>query len=332
MEDFMLTPRRPTRALGELQRQTFQSGFERDQRLVPSSVLSPAPSPDELVIRFRGRRKVPLTYSPENETKLQRTPNKQVTPSKRGEVTPSKGTPPRYFTRQSPRKRLPLYDLSAMSPKKGSPNAKRPKFEIRPECNNAPVEVLMRGLSQPQLVNVLNKLLVAHPELKQEIDLPDPDIGAFEEQLNRLKKNIYRSLPSSRLASKNDSPAYNRASVHLLEFKKAIHDHGRTLTDSQQWQAAVRYSLIAFNYVRATPIWENATHNYIRRHCFRMLVNCCTMALKRGIWERSQLLNIKERLDDFVSEFEEIKTCLDLVTSYLDTATKDDADSASQKP
>jgi len=38
------------------------------------------------------------------------------------------------------------------------------------------------------------------------------------------------------------------------------------------------------------------------------------------------------RLDDFVSEFEEIKTCLDLVTSYLDTATKDDADIASQKP
>jgi hypothetical protein len=55
----------------------------------------------------------------------------------------------------------------------------------------------------------------------QEIkdSLPAPDIRPLEERLSYLKKNIFKSLPNSRLTSKTDSPAYSRAATHVLAFK-----------------------------------------------------------------------------------------------------------------
>lgn len=55
----------------------------------------------------------------------------------------------------------------------------------------------------------------------QEIkdSLPAPDIRPLEDRLNYLKKNIFKSLPNSRLTSKTDSPAYSRAATHVLAFK-----------------------------------------------------------------------------------------------------------------
>lgn len=49
--------------------------------------------------------------------------------------------------------------------------------------------------------------------------LPQPDLKQMEEKLNQQKKCIFKSLPVSRLASKTDSPAYNKASPHLTTFK-----------------------------------------------------------------------------------------------------------------
>lgn len=49
--------------------------------------------------------------------------------------------------------------------------------------------------------------------------LPAPDIKPLEEKLNYLKKNIFKSLPNSRLTSKTDSPAYSRAATHVTAFK-----------------------------------------------------------------------------------------------------------------
>ena len=44
------------------------------------------------------------------------------------------------------------------------------------------------------------------------------------------KRNIFKSLPNSRLESKSDSMAYNRVSTHLAAFKKAVVDQVRPLT------------------------------------------------------------------------------------------------------
>lgn len=42
----------------------------------------------------------------------------------------------------------------------------------------------------------------------------------MEEEVIHSKKNIFRSLPSSRITSKTDSSAYSRAALHLTEFKR----------------------------------------------------------------------------------------------------------------
>jgi hypothetical protein len=68
-----------------------------------SSVLTPSPSPDELIIQQRGRRKAPVTFSPD----VKRTPIKMP-------GSPSKSN---IVLRSTPRKRLLLCD-DPMSPEK----------------------------------------------------------------------------------------------------------------------------------------------------------------------------------------------------------------------
>ena len=100
-----------------------------------------------------------------------------------------------------------------------------------------------RGLSQDQLVQLLSTVINRHPEIANEVStlMPAPDVGAMEETLNYLKKNIYKALPSTRLESKTDSMAYNRVSVHLVAFKKGLVDGLRTLLDSHHWIPAIDY-------------------------------------------------------------------------------------------
>lgn len=52
--------------------------------------------------------------------------------------------------------------------------------------------------------------------------MPSPDLDPLEERLVELKRNIYKSLPNSRLTSKTDSPAYSRAAIHVLAFKVRV--------------------------------------------------------------------------------------------------------------
>ena len=127
--------------------------------------------------------------------------------------------------------------------------------------------------------------------------MPSPDLGSMEESLNYLKKNIYKALPSTRLESKIDSMAYNRVSVHLVAFKKALVEGLRTLLDSHHWIPAIDYvvrgtkttnkiqililslililiiimflililiQVVAWAMVKATPLWSNPSHNTVK--------------------------------------------------------------------
>jgi len=125
--------------------------------------------------------------------------------------------------------------------------------------------------------------------------LPAPDLRPLEEKLNELKKNIFKSLPSSRLVSKTDSPSYNRAAVHVTAFKRCVLDQGRILLDSQHWDSVVDYVLLAWSYVRATPVWDNPPHNAARRQCFKSLASQCMIAFKKGTWTREQCSELRDR-------------------------------------
>lgn len=134
------------------------------------------------------------------------------------------------------------------------------------------------------MIAIIGGLVKEQPELEQKIrkDLPIPDISQMESQLSHANKNIYKSLPTSRLAKKTDSISYARAVTHLNSFKKTIMDHTNTLNASKNWDALLDYTQMAWMYVKATPVWDNHSHNTCRRNCFKILSNHLYVSLKYG--------------------------------------------------
>ena len=298
------------------------------------SMVTPNPSPDEMVIQARGRRQIPLTFSPDiNHTPLRQ----QIQRAKLSALaqSPTRTQPSRLMlpsskTRCSPRKRLTLNDsppssnafstlssLYSPSPDKlkRSPLAKKMRLDHTGNSSLKP-EVAIKGLSHAQLTDLIGSLMSFHPELRTEVAslLPTPDLSHYEESLNYLKKNIYKALPSSRLETKTDSLAYNRVSVHLLAFKKAVCEGMKTLIESQQWLSAIDYTVMAWGYVKATPVWSNPPHNNVRKTCFKTLATSCMRALKEGNFKADQWLNIKGKLEKLKSESDEILVCV----KYID--------------
>lgn len=142
----------------------------------------------------------------------------------------------------------------------------------------------------------------------------------MEQQLALLKKNIFRSLPSSRLVKKNDSVAFARASLHLVAFKQAIVDHLAQLHDSKHYDALLDYVMMAWSYVRSTPVWENHSHNAVRRHCFKNLAYHSKSALQHG-----GIYLGEERLRNFGGRLKDLQTDCDLLAScaaHLDYLVK----------
>ena len=298
------------------------------------SMVAPNPSPDEMVIQARGRRQIPLTFSPD----INHTPLRQQI--QRAKVSALAQSPtrmqtsrlmlPASKTRCSPRKRLTLNDsppsygsisdisnLYSPSPDKikQSPLAKRIRMDQSGSYSVKP-EIAIKGLSHSQLTDLVGNLLIFHPELRNEVAtlLPTPDFTHHEETLNYLKRNIYKALPSSRLETKTDSLAYNRVSVHLVAFKKSVCEGMKTMLESQQWLSAIDYTVMAWGYVKATPVWANPPHNNVRKTCFKTLATGCMRALKEGNFKADQWLNIKGKLEKLKSENDEILVCI----KYID--------------
>ena len=182
----------------------------------------PALSQDEEVIKARGRRSVPLVYSPDVTS---RSPVRPKSSSKT--VTSSRLLLPP--TRSSPRKRLRLQDsppartgvspvissLYSPSPDKlrRSPVSKR--LRLSPALTDSQDHSLaLRALSHGQLTSLISDILARYPQMRQEVltSLPTPDLTHHEDNLSFLKKNIFKALPTTRLEPKTDSLAYNRFS------------------------------------------------------------------------------------------------------------------------
>ncbi|XP_040565464.1 uncharacterized protein [Lepeophtheirus salmonis] len=263
-----------------------------------SDVCMLTPSPDEMVIQARGRRSTPLIFSPDVH----------LTPYRGKRAT--SGRLLLLPTRSSPRKRLTLTD-SPPSPVKRSPITKKFRLE-----SVESVSCALKGLSPDQLVSLVSRLMEKKPELAEDIRqiMPSPDLAPCEERLNYLKRNVYKALPNTRLESKTDSMAYNRVATHLLAFKKTLIDQGKVLLEANQWPALLDYSLMAWAYVRTTPVWDNPPHNNIRKQCFKSLSANCMHSLKRGEWSDEVYLDIKNKMIPLKQDSEEIITCL----KYID--------------
>jgi len=282
-----------------------------------------------MVIQARGRRQVPLTFSPDiNHTPLRQ----QMQRAKLAAMSQSSGSRlllPNSNVRTSPRKRLTLSDtppptscisqVYTPSPDKLKMSPLTKRVRIDPALHNINPETAIKGLSHSQLISLMGSLLQRHPELVEEVHtmLPSPDLTPMEEKLNYLKRNIYKALPNTRLESKTDSMAYNRVSIHLTMFKKAVVDSVKSLLEGQQWLAIIDYTVMAWAYVQATPVWENPSHNNIRKTCFKSLAASCMTALKKGNFKAEQCEEIRKKLSKLKADSDEIVICL----KHLDEMT-----------
>lgn len=296
---------------------------------IPDSYLSPRMSPDEAVIQQRGRRRVPIIWSPEKGFYMSplKTPTKSISA---------------MSLRSSPRKRSLINELSSItpsvdsshsspttkrsSPTKGSPtNSKKMRLEegsINRQNRDIPLETMLTGLSQDQLITMITGMVRTNPMLEDMLrnELPVPDIGPLEEQLSYQKKNIFKSLPVTRLVSKTDSPAYSRAATHLAAFKKTMVDQSQMLHNSKHWDALLDYVLMAWNYVRATPVWENHAHNAVRRHCFKILSYHASSALKYGLnaLGDERINRFHQKLRTLAADCEDINDCATHLSYLID--------------
>jgi hypothetical protein len=95
-------------------------------------------------------------------------------------------------------------------------------FETSAVNNDVPLQTLLKGLTQEQLVKLICDVTNKDAAFEESVrkNLPMPDLRSFEEQLCLLRKNITKSSPRSRLMSRTDGAAYSRAAPHLTAFKK----------------------------------------------------------------------------------------------------------------
>ncbi|XP_018801000.1 PREDICTED: uncharacterized protein LOC108976393 [Bactrocera latifrons] len=306
--------------------------------LSQDNILSPMPSPDEMIIRQRGRRRFNNGLSPDVGNTPLRMPF-QRTPTKVPLSTS-------MILRSSPRKRLtmgstpPAPEPPVMpSPTKakqqlwptGTPMAK--KLRLGGEDGNSgkpiaqmneemPLPLLLQGMSQQQLINLIVGELVAGDAKTEESfrsRLPMPDINPLEEELLHAKRQIFRSLPTSRLCKKTDSSAYSRASLHLSEFKRLLSAHTKQLYDSGNWDALLDYVTMAWPIVRATPHWDSATHNVIRRQCFKLLACHCIASLKNGGQRlgMARLHETERNLREWTRDYEDVQSCLSALNKAI---------------
>jgi len=296
------------------------------------------PSPDEMLINARGRRSLPLTFSPDVHSTPPRGVSHQRSISKL--ARPNSMARLLLPTRTSPRKRLTLSDspptsfaapiLSATpSPdhrlRRSPISSKKSKLGVIAVATlgddsthdaNLSTPTLLKGLSRAQLLNILSDLIEKKPEIESDLRecVPKPDLGHMEERLNYLKRNIFKALPNTRLESKTDSLAYSRVAQHLIAFKKELLDQGKILIDANAWPSLVDHSIMAWNFVQVTPTWDNVAHNGIKKQCFKALASNISFGLKKGNWSLDIAFNIKQRLLPMEKVNEEIGLCI----KYLD--------------
>ncbi|XP_065347817.1 uncharacterized protein LOC135944648 isoform X2 [Cloeon dipterum] len=268
-----------------------------------SSFPTPSPSPDELLIQLRGRRKLPVTWSPD----VKRSPIKLIpgSPNQSGIVL-----------RSTPRKRLLLNDerTPEKSPRKTPSPSKRKSVERLGTRNlpQVPLSLLLKGQSKQQLINLLLGVTQSQPDVEQMVrdNLSFPDLELMEEQLRTLNGNISKAFPMSSEIERYDASGFARVCTHLNMFKKAVIDYGNELVDSKNYGAVIEYAEMAWKYVSLTPTWQSVAHNTIKKCCFKNLASKCMKAIKYGNFTQDEYQRIEESFKKMVSDSDEIRSCL----------------------
>lgn len=286
---------------------------------------SPAPSPDEMVIQKRGRRRRTIVWSPDLDTckrnSLFSTNSKDRTPVK----SPSKSS---MVLRSTPRKRLTLGDVNESQ--FTTPDKKK-KSQVSLDVNNSPKyfngNLLngLRGLSHNQLVHMIMDLVSTQEDgLLHENEkirnvllkkMPMADIQPLIDTLNTLKQNIQISIV---LSNRDDLSDIH---IYLDNFQKTIIDQGKRLVESQHWVSVMQYVYAAWNITKQLYEEENQSLCNLTHKCFKNLTHFCSQALKRGNFTSTILDIFTDRLDAMVVDYEDLKVCLQLINEVKNNET-----------
>ncbi|XP_026671272.1 uncharacterized protein LOC108627208 isoform X2 [Ceratina calcarata] len=282
-----------------------------------SESWSPAPSPDEMVIQKRGRRRRTIVWSPDLDTckrnSLFSLSAKDRTPVK----SPSKST---MVLRSTPRKRLALGDTNESQfttpDKKKKPQS---TSDINEKYFNGNLLNGLRGLSHDQLVQMIvdlvsmqeDGLLNGNEKIRNILlkKMPVADIQPLIDALNNLKQNIRVLIVPSNLEESLD----DHARIHLDAFQKAIVDQAKRLVESQHWISVMHYVYAAWNITKQLHEWDNQVLCNLTHKCFKNLTHFCSLALKKGNFPATVLDMFAERLETMVVDFEDLKVCLQLI-------------------
>lgn len=281
-----------------------------------SESWSPAPSPDEMVIQKRGRRRRTIVWSPDLDTckrnSLFSLNAKDRTPVK----SPSKST---MVLRSTPRKRLALGDTNESQ---FTTPEKKKKPQTTPDINekyfNGNLLNGLRGLSHDQLVQMImdlvsmqeDGLLSENEKIRNVLlkKMPVADIQPLIDVLNNLKQNIRVLTVPSNLQESDD-----HAHIHLDAFQKTIVDQAKRLVESQHWISVMHYVYAAWNITKQLREWDNQILYNLIHKCFKNLTHFCSLALKKGNFPNTVLDMFAERLETMVADFEDLKVCLQLI-------------------
>ncbi|CRL06831.1 CLUMA_CG019534, isoform A [Clunio marinus] len=292
------------------------------------------PSLDEMVIRQRGRKKQPAKISWSPVKSPFKTPTKKSSSLHMSLLSPSPAknlfnNSTSMTLRSSPRKRIFVDAPSkptTQNPTTSTPTMtppKRFKFFNDNTTNrandNVPIRTLLKGLDQDQLINIICDISSQNSAVEESVrkNLPLPDIRSYEEKICELRKSITRSSPRSRLLSKTDGAAFSRASPHLIAFKKAIYNHCKILNDSQHYEALIDYILMVWPYVRALPLWDDVSHNILRKDCFKVLTLNARSAIRNGGMKLSleKVKSFRCKLSSMAADHPDILKCHDALVS-----------------
>ena len=189
----------------------------------------PPISPDELVIRSRGKRRVPAKFSPEREeaAAVPKSPAKPVTVYLNpGQMMMRKFSSEFYRSQLigAPRKNLfpsvqnvqkkdETRDDSTIDTSEVTPAKKLKTTELKLNVNNNEDNLddslkLIKVLSRDQMTNILTELAKHDVTTQQKLTemLPsEPDITPQLKNLAYHGINVYKALPRSRLTNHHDS-------------------------------------------------------------------------------------------------------------------------------
>ncbi|XP_077563520.1 uncharacterized protein LOC144179151 [Haemaphysalis longicornis] len=292
---------------------------------------SPSTSPDEEVVRKRGRRVIlqgnqfALT-PPRTPTKRQQSPKSGLTTEH--PQTPNKAQLSTSPVRSSPRKRLLLpSDISEAIASSPSKKLVSPVKRLRLQSREAEVEteVALTGLTKAQLVALLRDAMSRSQATKQVVQelLPKPDLTHSTQKLEKLLHQVYRAFPQKHWGNSRDAFCFRRVQIPIETFKRKCLERGQQLCQAEQWCSLLEYAQLAWSFVRKLPDWEDSSHNRAKALCFRSLAAHCSTALRKaapaGLLDQRQAQALVARLKEMKEDHACIAPCLKLAEAQLES-------------